>query len=96
MFSIGKTARILIGNVDVIVGSIRFQTMDEGLFLLNGINIQDYKIAALKSSQHFRAYFEKRSKGIVTADPPGIHTANFAQLDYRRLNRPIYPLDKDF
>lgn len=93
-FSIGKTARIVIGNVDIIVGSMRFQTMDDRIFLLNGINIADYKIVALKSSQHFRAFFEKVSTGIVTADPPGIHTANFSQLNYRKLKHPIYPLDK--
>lgn len=94
-FSIGKTARVQIGNVDVIVGSIRFQTMDDRIFLLNGIAVSDYKIVALKSSQHFRDCFEKLAKGIVTADPPGIHTANFSQLKYDRLTRPIYPLDSN-
>lgn len=93
--SIGPSVRIAVGNVDIIVGSVRFQTLDERLFVLHGIDIAQYKLVALKSSQHFRACFEPLAKAIVTADPPGIHTANFSLLPYHRLARPIYPLDPD-
>lgn len=92
---VGPCVRVIIGNVDVVVGSVRFQTLDDRLFLLHGIDVSRYKILGLKSCMHFRASFEPLAKAIVTADPPGIHTANFSQLPYSRLTRPIYPLDPD-
>ena len=94
--SMGDSALIRAGNVDVIIGSVRMQTLDDALFLLHDINISDYKIVALKSTQHFRAVFDAIAKAIVTADPPGIHTANFSLLSYKKLTRPLYPLDQDF
>jgi len=93
--TIGRSVRVQIGNVDIIVGSVRMQTLDDGVFRLHNINISDYKLVALKSTQHFRAVFKDLAADIVTADPPGIHTANFSLLNYNRLERPIYPLDND-
>ena len=96
ILSIGKSVRVVIGNVDVIVASVRFQTGDHMLFQLHGIDVMEYKIVALKSTQHFRAVFNDLAKEIVTADPPGIHTANFAQLPYSRLTHPLYPFEDNF
>ena len=94
--SLGKSVRVIIGNVDVLVASVRFQTGDQMLFQLHGIDIMEYKVVALKSTQHFRAVFNDLAKEIVTADPPGIHTANFAQLPYSRLVHPLYPFEDNF
>ncbi len=95
-FHIGKSVRVLIGNVDVIVGSVRFQTPDDKLFALFGIDVREYKIVALKSTHHFRAVFDDIASEIITADPPGIQTANFSLLPYKRLSRPIYPFEDNF
>jgi microcystin degradation protein MlrC len=91
--NLGKSIRLQVGNVDVIVCSVRSQTFDDQLFLLHGIDITKYKIVALKSSQHFRAYYQSVAKEIVTVDSPGLSTANLSTFDYKRINRPIYPLD---
>jgi microcystin degradation protein MlrC len=48
---------------------------------------------ALKSTQHFRAGFAHLAGTIIRCDPPGITTSNLAQLPYRRVRRPIWPLD---
>ncbi|CAN0458115.1 unnamed protein product, partial [Phaeothamnion confervicola] len=51
----GTMARLTIGNVEVIVGTARSQTFDEGVFLLHGIDVRRMRVVALKSQQHFRA-----------------------------------------
>src|SRR5690606_26612238 len=56
--NLGKMARLVVGNVDVIVGSESHQTIDDELFRLHGIEVSRLKIAALKSQNHFRAGFE--------------------------------------
>ncbi|MGC4106733.1 MAG: M81 family metallopeptidase [Thermomicrobiales bacterium] len=90
---LGKMARLMIGNVDVIVGTARSQTFDEGLFLLHGIDVRRVRIAALKSQQHFRAGFEPIAGTIIRCDTPGFTTSNLANLPYTRIMRPIWPLD---
>ncbi|MGH2376475.1 MAG: M81 family metallopeptidase [bacterium] len=92
---LGKTARLVCGGVDVVVASKRTQVLDHGPFLLHGIDVTRCRVVGVKSSAHFRAGFESIAKHVVTADPPGITTSNLAHFSYRRLRRPIYPLDRD-
>jgi microcystin degradation protein MlrC len=93
--NMGKMARLVVEGVDVIVGSESHQTIDAELFLLHGIDVSRYKVIALKSQNHFRAGFEPIAAKIIRTDPPGWTTSNLSQLDYRRIHRPIWPLDED-
>lgn len=90
---LGKTARLQVGNVDVIVTSQRKQTLDEQIFLLHGIDVREYKIVALKSENHFRAVFQPIAKEIITVDSPGISSYNLRNYPYKRVMRPVLPLD---
>ncbi len=69
--------------------------LDAELFLLHGIDISRYKIVALKSQNHFRAAFEPLAGEIIRTDPPGWTTSNLNQLEFERVRRPIWPLDRD-
>ena len=92
----GKSARLRIGNVEVVVTeTLSQQTFDDRPFAIVDADLQRYRIVGVKSSVHFRAFFQPLAKAIVTADPPGIHTANFKQLTYKKIRRPIYPLDME-
>ncbi|TXK86173.1 M81 family metallopeptidase [Paenibacillus sp. N3.4] len=91
---LGKSVRLQVGGLDILVCSVRTQVLDEQIYLLHGIDVNTFKIVALKSSQHFRAAFEPISKQIITVDSPGLSTLQFSFFDYKRLTRPIYPLDE--
>jgi microcystin degradation protein MlrC len=95
LIDLGKTAAVTCGGLDIVVASQRRQVLDAGPFLLHGIDPARRRIVGLKSSAHFRAGFETIARAIVTADPPGITTANLPTLPYRRIRRPIYPLDRE-
>ncbi len=87
-------ARLRIGNAEVIVaGTCANQTYDDRPFALTGADITKYRIVLLKSATHFRAWFQGRAKAIITANTPGITTEDFSLFPYRKLRRPIYPLD---
>lgn len=90
---LGKMARLVIGNVDVIVSSERSQTLDPGPFLLHGIDVSSYRILAIKSQQHFRGGFTNIAGTIIRADTPGLTTSNLSLLPFKRIRRPIWPLD---
>ena len=91
-----RMARLRIGNAEVIVAeTCANQTYDDRPFLLTGADINQYRIVLLKSATHFRSWFEGRAKAIVTANTPGNTAENFALFPYRKLTRPVYPLDPD-
>lgn len=90
----GKTARLRKGNVEFIVVSVRYQTLDDRSFRMAGAALENYKIVGLKSMNHFRGFFTDKADAIITADTPGARPANLKLYDYRHLERPIYPLDE--
>ncbi|CAN5651029.1 M81 family metallopeptidase [soil metagenome] len=90
---LGKMARLVVNGVDVIVGSESHQTIDDELFRLHGIEVSRLKIAALKSQNHFRAYFEPIAAEVIRCDSPGWTTSNLENFNYQRIRRPIWPLD---
>ena len=70
-------------------------TVDPELFRSHGIDPVHCKIVVVKSPNGFRAAYEPIAKGIFLVDTPGVSTAKFARLPFKRVPRPIYPLDPD-
>lgn len=96
--SYGKMARLQVharGGIDVLVGSVRSQVFDAEVFALHGIDVRDYDIVVLKSSQHFRAGFADLAGAIVTADSPGLTTLRVENFDHPRVDGPRWPIDPD-
>jgi len=92
--SLGLTARLQVGNVDIVVGSIANQTRDKCPFELMGIDYERMHILGLKSTQHFRGWWESRA-AICPCDPPGIHCGDLSTFDFKHLNKTYYPFDPD-
>jgi len=92
---LGLLATLRIGNLDVVVSSGRRQTLDDGWFIKAAIDVEQYPIVALKSSQHFQAYFGTRFEKIFTADPPGISSADLSYFSRKNSTRKVWPLDTD-
>lgn len=91
----GKTARLKIGNVEVIVTEkVPEQTFDDRPFIVGGTDFMGYDLVCLKSTNHFRAFFGEKVGSIITTDPPGIQTGNLRQLNFKNIQRPIWPLDQ--
>lgn len=90
--NLGPMARLVIDSIDVIVASRRSQTFDPEPFLALGIDVNRYRIVALKSSNHFRAGFNDVAGAIVTADPPGLTTHHVEVFPRHRAATPLWPL----
>jgi len=88
----GLSTRLRIGHVDVIVTELKSQLLDDEMLKLHGMPMDGYKVIAIKSSQHFRAFFETAAARIVTVDTPGISTFNFATFDFSTAARYLYPI----
>ena len=93
--SLGPTATLVVGGVEVVVSSGRRQCLDREMLRVAGIELSDYRLLVLKSAVHFRADFGDVASHIFDADTPGIHRPDFNAYEYEHLRRPIYPIDQD-
>jgi microcystin degradation protein MlrC len=82
------------GSIEVVVTSGRFQAYDRQFFIHAGIDPAAKSVLAVKSAQHFRAAFAPIARDILVVDGGGgLTSANFKELPFEKLRRPIYPLD---
>ncbi len=94
----GRTIVLEIGGRDGIelqLTEVRGHPHDLNFFRAFGIEPTERRILVLKSAAHFRAAFEPIATEVIEVDAPGISSPNLSSFDYRRLRRPIYPLDPD-
>ncbi|MBP87432.1 MAG: MlrC domain protein [Planctomycetaceae bacterium] len=92
--NLGPTTTLLIGGIEVVVSSQRRQCLDAEMLRIAGIEPTERRLLVLKSAVHFRADFGPLAAHVFDADTPGIHRPDFSMFDYKRLRRPIYPLDR--
>lgn len=94
--SIGPCARIKTGNVEIIVGSVQNQTLDDRPFPILGTAAENYRIIGIKSANHYKAFYQGQAALIIPVETPGIHCADLKTLTYRKIRRPMFPIDLDF
>jgi microcystin degradation protein MlrC len=90
---LGTTAVLEVGGVKVILISLRWQTLDPEMLRFVGIDPLAEKILVVKSTVHYRAAFEPIARAILEVDAPGLSSSNLARFDFKRVRRPIFPLD---
>jgi microcystin degradation protein MlrC len=93
----GPSALLDLGGVRVAVISQRQQLLDPAQLDVLGVELATVRTLVVKSRGHFRAAFEGFAppERILEVDCPGLTTPNLRTLAWRRLPRPIYPLDDD-
>ena len=92
---LGPTAVLDVNDVKVILISYRWQTLDPEMIRFVGIDPLLEKILVVKATIHYRAAFEPIAKEIIEVDAPGLSSSNLSRFEYRRIRRPIFPLDPD-
>ncbi len=90
----GKTVVLTIDGVDVIVTAQRHSYEEPAQFRALGIDPLAYKIVVPKRG-YLTSPLEAISPRSILAISPGVTNCDVAQLEYRRVNRPMYPLDPD-
>ena len=91
---LGRSAAIHVDGIDVVLNSIRQQTFSPEAFTELGIDPKTRKILAVKSAQHFHAAFTLIAASIIYLDAPGALSTNYLQYPFKRMRRPMAPLDK--
>ena len=92
----GRTVVLDTGKALVVVSERNQEPWDRGVFESVGIDPARQRYLLLKSRMYFRPVFLPIAKGMVFCDAPGVSSSDWTEFEYRKLRRPIYPLDNNF
>lgn len=92
-FSMGPTMVLQVGGVEVIVSTHPTAVMDLQVFRSQGIEPAEKATIGLKSRNHFRAAFEPLARKVMLVDAGGAASMRLGELPYKKIPRPIWPLD---
>ena len=89
----GLTVVLAVGSLRVAIRSVSGLEWDVAQFTSVGLDLSLPKLVFVKSPSHFRATFGPYADQILTADTPGPTRVNIRKVNYKKLRRPIHPLD---
>jgi microcystin degradation protein MlrC len=94
---LGPSAAIRVGGLTMVVCSRRIQCADPVFFETFGLDIGAFSSLVVKSRGHFRAGFDTwyTDDRIIEADAAGLTSPVLERLTWKRLPRPVWPLDLD-
>ena len=89
----GTLVAVRAGGLQLLLGSVRMQCYDAGVFERAGIELRGCRAVIVKSMQHFHAAFAPMAQRIVYTSTPGAHPLDLTSVGYTRVRRPLWPLD---
>jgi microcystin degradation protein MlrC len=92
---LGPCAALQVGGVTVVVVSHRVQCADPIFFEMMGFDIREARSVVVKSRGHFRGGFDEffGPEQIIEVDLPGLTSPMLNRFEWKRLPRPVVPLD---
>lgn len=90
----GLSAVLRCGKVYLLVTSKPVLTVDPALYRAVGLEPAEAQVVVVKSHIQFRAGYAGIAREVLLLDTPGMSSDHLAALDYRRVGRPLFPLDR--
>jgi microcystin degradation protein MlrC len=89
----GPCAVVEAEGVTILLTSLKTPPWDLGQFRSQGIEPTAYRVIGVKAAVGHRQAYDPIAKASFTVQTPGPCSSRLADFPYRRLRRPIYPLD---
>ena len=89
----GLTAVLQVGDTFIVLSQKPVYTWDEECYRSVGLFPREAKLVQLKSPGGFRPVYEPFAKVIIELDAPGPTDSNLRRLPFKRVTRPLFPLD---
>jgi microcystin degradation protein MlrC len=89
----GPAVVIDTGSQEIALISRHVEPSDVNCLLALGIDPLQKRYLMLKSRIHWRAGLGKSARAVVDCAGLGVCTSDYRQLDFKKVRRPIYPLD---
>lgn len=91
----GRTAVLDVGAALILVSERPHEPWDLGVFTQIGLHPSAARVLILKSRMYARPVFEPLVETVIECASHGVTSSDPALFRFRRLPRPIYPLDPD-
>jgi microcystin degradation protein MlrC len=91
----GLAVVIDTGEVEVALISRHVEPFDVNALLCLGMDPTQKNFVVLKSRVHWRAGLGQLARATVECAGAGACTSDYSELQFKRLRRPIYPLEAD-
>jgi len=89
----GLTAVLQAGDLFIVLSRKPVYTWDEECYRSVGLFPREAKLVQVKSPGGFRPVYEPFAKAIIDMDSPGPCDSNLRRLPFKRVTRPLFPLD---
>jgi microcystin degradation protein MlrC len=90
---LGRTALLQAGSVFIaLLGHRSFAINHPVLYTHLGLDVADAKVVVVKTASNFQ-FFSRWRSGLIRVDSPGTTQSDLTAFRWKRLPRPIYPLD---
>lgn len=94
-WAMGRTVALEHAAGMVVVSERPMEPLDLGVFTSVGVNPSDFDFLILKSRMYCRPSFAPIAQGLVEYDSRGVTSSDYGLFQFRRVRRPVYPLDAD-
>jgi microcystin degradation protein MlrC len=92
-FDMGSCAVVRHGQVTILLTSRKTPPFDLGQWRSQGLEPKDFSFIAVKAAVAHRRAYDPIAARMLWVDTPGPCTSNVRALPYRRIRRPVFPLD---
>ena len=91
---LGRTALLEVGQIRIVVLDQRsFAINHPSLYTHLGLEIADAKMVVVKTASNFQ-FFSRWRTGLIRVDSPGMTQSDLKAFEWKRVPRPMYPLDE--
>lgn len=94
-WAMGRTAVLQADRFTVVVTERPMEPLDLGVFTSAGVDPARFDYLLLKSRMYCRPSFVPIAGGLVECDSRGVCSSDYGLFSFRKLRRPLYPLDAD-
>jgi microcystin degradation protein MlrC len=94
VWAMGRTVVLDADEFTAVVTERPMEPLDLGVFESAGIDPRRFDFLILKSRMYCRPSFVPLSSALVECDSGGVTSSNYALFPFRKVRRPIYPLDR--
>ncbi len=91
----GRTVVLDTGKVQIVLLSRHIEPTAQEMLRVLGIDPSRKTYVAIKSRVHWRADLGKIAREIVECAGVGVCTSDYGQLTFKKVRRPVFPLDPD-
>ncbi|MFZ0547087.1 MAG: M81 family metallopeptidase [Candidatus Promineifilaceae bacterium] len=92
--SMGKSAVFCVGPIQILLTSNSFYEYDDAFYRAVGLDTSRARIVGMKSLMNHKFTLHHMARHMIVMDSPGSTALDLAKMPFRRVRRPIWPLDE--